>query len=201
MRLDMLDDIIHDLGRLTDGKSADCVAVEIERRDFIQDAAVGPDWVCPLPACVDDASRPYSFAASEARAKTPAFATDAVPVLEMRTGKNRKKKEGPILAVKYPAARSDGPAGRLVEYEVTVENLKWGFTRIHTQKRVMAKGYCYADETVIKEDECLFMQDELPLNTPVRFKVTPLNCFGKGGAPVYSKTVTLPLKVKGSSAG
>ena len=83
-----------------------------------------------------------------------------------------------------------------MEYEVTVENLMWGFTRIHTQKRVMAKGYSYADESVIKSDECLFLQDELPLNTPIRFKVVPLNAFGRGGAPVYSETITLPLKVK-----
>ena len=172
-----------------------------ERRDFVQDAPLGPDWVCPLPACVDDASRPYSFAASEARAETPSFVAGAVPTVEMRMGKNRKGKEGPILAVKYPAARSNGPTGRLVEYEVTVENLKWGFTRIHTQKRAMAKGYCYADETVIKEDECLFMQDELPLNTPVRFKVTPLNCFEKGGTPIFTKEMTLPVKMKPEAVG
>ena len=170
--------------------------IVFERRDFIQDAPVGPDWVCPLPACLDDASRPYSFAASEARAKKPEFAAGAKVTVEMRTGKNRKGKEGPILAVKYPAARSSGPTGRLVEYEVTVENLMWGFTRIHTQKRVMAKGYCYADESVIKEDECLFLQDELPLNTPIRFKVTPLNSFSQGGVPIFSSNVTLPIKGK-----
>ena len=82
------------------------------------------------------------------------------------------------------------------DWEVTVENLMWGFTRIHTQKRVMAKGYCYADETVIKEDECLFLQDELPLNTPIRFKVTPLNSFSQGGVPIFSSNVTLPIKGK-----
>ena len=170
--------------------------IVFERHDFVQEASIGPDWVCPLPACVDDASRPYSFAASEARSKTPAFALDAKVSFEVRNGKNRKGKEGSILAVKYPAARSTGTFGRLVEYEVTVENLMWGFTRIHTQKRVMAKGYCYADESVIKLDECLFMQDELPLNTPIRFKVVPLNAFGRGGAPVYSETITVPFNVK-----
>ena len=86
--------------------------IVFERRDFIQDAPVGPDWVCPLPACVDEASRPYSFAASEARAKRPAFGADAKVTVEMRSGKNRKGKEGPIVAVKYPAARSNGPTGR-----------------------------------------------------------------------------------------
>lgn len=165
-----------------------------ERRDLVQNKALGPDWVCPLPACVDDASRPYSFAASEARAKIPQFAAGAKVTLEKRKGKDRVGREGEIVAVKFPSARSNGPTGRLIEYEVTVENLKWGFTRIHTQKRTMAKGHVYADETVVKEDECLFMLDELPRNTPIRFKVTPLNCFGHGGTPIYSAETTYARK-------
>ncbi|MCQ2391568.1 MAG: metallophosphoesterase [Kiritimatiellae bacterium] len=161
------------------------------RHDLVQKASLGPDWICPLPACVDTASRPYAFAVSEARAKVPQFAPGVKVMTEKRKGKNRMGKEGEILAVKIPAARSTGPTGRLIEYEVTVENLMWGFTRIHTQKRMMAKGHVYADETVIKEDECLFLMEELPRRTPIRFKVTPLNCFGQGGNPVYSAEMTL----------
>ena len=165
-----------------------------ERLDLEQKAKLGADWVCPLPACVDAASRPYAFEAAEARAKTPEFPAKSMPKAEMRTGKDRRGKEGPILALVYPAARSSGPYGRLIEYEVTVENLKWGFTRIHTQKRVMAKGHVYADETVVKADECLFRLDELPQHTPIRFRVMPLNSFGQGGHPVFSAEMTLPLK-------
>ena len=43
MRLDVLDDIIHHLGRLTDGQSADRIAVHIELRDLVhmRDAEIG----------------------------------------------------------------------------------------------------------------------------------------------------------------
>ena len=52
-------------------------------------------------------------------------------------------------------------------------------------------------ESVIKEDECLFLQDELPLNTPIRFKVTPLNSFRQGGA-LYSLLRLLQYSYRGN---
>ena len=160
-----------------------------ERRDLEQNAALGPDWVCPLPACVDEASRPYSFAASEARAKVPQFAADAKVTVSTRSAKDRLKRTCDQMVVSFPSARSDGPTGRLIEYEVTVENLHFGFTRIHTQKRVMAAGHVYADESAVKTDECAFALSELPENADIRFVIRPLNAFGHAGRPIMSEVM------------
>lgn len=164
------------------------------RHDLVTGGALGPDWTCPLPACTGAASRPYAFAAAEARATTPAFAPGAAVSLAVRKGRDRSGREGDILAVSFPAARSGGDAGRLIEYEVTAENIAFGFTRIHTQKRVMARGHVHAvaEEANVPPEECLFRLDELPQDTDMRFRVAPLNSFGRRGTAILSAPLRMP---------
>ena len=63
------------------------------------------------------------------------------------------------------------------------------------QKRVLSLA---TDSAIDRErpgekTECLFMLDELPEETPIRFSVRPLNCFGVAGSPIVSDKVRLPL--------
>jgi len=169
--------------------------VSFRRLDLVKDEPLGPDWVCPLPACVDDASRPYAFAASEARTIAPQFPDGAEATVEMRRGKDRAGAECDIVAVVFGKARSCGPEGRLFEYEVTAENVAYGITRVCSQKRVVAKAIAHAAHAEIDGTyECLFRLDELPLETPVRFVIRPLNCFGLSGRPLATAPVRLPLE-------
>lgn len=80
------------------------------------------------------------------------------------------------------------PSSRLPNGE-KVENLHFGFTRIHTQKRVMAAGHVYADESAVKTDECAFALSELPENADIRFVIRPLNAFGHAGRPIMSEVM------------
>ena len=169
--------------------------VAFRRLDLIRGEPLGPDWVCPLPACVDDASRPYAFDASEARTVAPQFPEGAKVEVSMRRGKDRAGVKGDIVAVTFTKARSCGPDGRLFEYDITAENVAYGITRICSQKRIASKAIAHAAEAESDGTfECLFRLDELPLETPVRFVVRPLNCFGLSGAPVACKPVKLPLE-------
>ncbi len=169
--------------------------VVFRRLDLVRDETLGPDWTVPLPACVDDASRPYSFAATEARSAAPQFPEGARATVSMRRGKDRSGAECNIVAVSFDAARSRGPDGRIFEYEVTAENTAYGIVRICCQKRIESRAIAHAadsEETGVVE--CHFRLDELPLETPVRFTIRPLNCFGLSGRPISTIPARLPLE-------
>ena len=169
--------------------------IAFRRLDLVKGEPLGPDWVCPLPACVDAASRPYAFDASEARSAAPQFPEGAATSVSMRRGKDRSGAECDIVAVSFAAARSSGPDGRLFEYEVTAENTAWGIVRICCQKRVLSKAIAHSAESEpTGAVECLFRLDELPQGTPIRFAIRPLNCFGLSGRPIRTDPVSLPLE-------
>ena len=95
----------------------------------------------------------------------------------------------------HDVERPDPPAFRVFEYEVTAENVAYGITRVCSQKRVVAKAIAHAAHAEIDGTyECLFRLDELPLETPVRFVIRPLNCFGLSGRPLATAPVRLPLE-------
>ena len=172
--------------------------IVIARHGFVKSGKLGPDWVLPLPACVDEASRPYSFEAAESRSSAPQFREGAEKGIKitMRKDKNRAGKECDMVAVEFPEARSEGPLGRVFEYEVTAENVAYGIVRIANQKRINSAYQAYPIEYEAEGDrtECLFMLDELPKEASVKFRIRPLNCFGVAGRDILSEKVKLPLE-------
>ena len=51
-------------------------------------------------------------------------------------------------------------------------------------RKLIAAGFAYPEECADIPGECLFSAKELPVGTPIRFTVTPRDCFGLAGKPL-----------------
>jgi hypothetical protein len=57
-------------------------------------------------------------------------------------------------------------------------------------RRLVAAGFAYPEADADIPGECLFLATELPLDKPVRFTVTPRDCFELAGKSL-AKTIKL----------
>jgi hypothetical protein len=53
-------------------------------------------------------------------------------------------------------------------------------------RKLSAAGFAYPEENADIPGECLFSAAELPTGKPIRFVVTPRECFGIAGRPLVS---------------
>ena len=169
----------------------DCIVVT--RHEFLSGFDVGPDWVLPLPAAE---SRPFAFAERAKKIGAPSFASGGALDVARKTVKNRGGKapggKGKDIAVREreafvataPSAVYD-PVARLfaVEFVATGSD---GTTRT---KRTMAEGYNHGPghKKAKARTACPFDAADFANCTSVRFTATPLNCFGRRGAPVVAE--------------
>ena len=54
-------------------------------------------------------------------------------------------------------------------------------------RKIVAPGFAYPEACADLPGECLFTPEELPVGKPVRFTVTPRDCFGRAGRPLIKE--------------
>ena len=164
----------------------------IERREFSSCESLGEDWVFDLP---DGKTPPtYTFAsrAVKARKMLPAFPPKAKISLFRQQFKVRgiggdwKSNQRKQLCLAFPSAMS---GGRVLEYDVRVEELLSDYTRILREKRVIAPDYSLPSSKRIAAAYCYFSYpNEVPQSGRCRFTVWPLDAFGNRGTPLVAET-------------
>lgn len=172
-------------------------SVSFRRRDFYNDADIGPDWVMPLPAAE---SKPFASASRVASSPSVEFAEGAKVSVKKDKALNRKaiqmtfKKESDrkahlkdALLVKFPAAVQTFEK-RAFRYDVLAESKDGKKSKL---KRVLSGDYHVPVKCAVKDYDLAFFLSELKGFGEVRVKVTPYNAFGKGGRSIESGFVNI----------
>ena len=149
------------------------------KREFESGLPLDVDWVMELPA------KPQTFDLRAAESKPPQFPGGAKLAARRTTAKTRgskhvARKDVAAVLLSFPAATQ---GGRVAEYEIFAENA--GGTTYST--RICAVGGLYPQEhpKFAEPVEASIPFSALPIGaTSVR--VTPLNAFGRGGAPLLA---------------
>ena len=169
--------------------------IVVERRAFLHDGKLGPDWVIPLSAAK---GRPFSFKARAERAVAPQFPAGAeVAVTGPADGKDRKGRTVKQLTVTFPAALHGEGQTRAYDYEVVAEAEECDVRRVVCTKRVYSPAYFLPPAQEPEMVSCVFSLSELntrkgPYFSPtVRFTIRAAETFGKASAPLLSAAVRL----------
>ena len=143
---------------------------------------IGPAWTVPIPARKDG---PLDFAMRAARRKShgaaPQFAKGARAAAKLCPNghalESAAHKGEPCVYVTFPRAKTV-KGSRVFDYivEATVADGANPATR-----KLLAAGFAYPEEDADIPGECLFSVAELPVGKPIRFAVTPRDCFGLAG--------------------
>ena len=178
-----------------DAKGGGCELVEVfdghlvvHRRSVAFGSPIGPAWVVPIPARKDG---PFDFtkrtAQRKAQGAVPQFAADAkISARFCPQGhalESAAHKGEPCIYVTFPRARTV-KGSRVFDY--TVEAIADGMASPVVRK-LIAAGFAYPEEYADIPGECLFSAAELPPDKPIRFTVTPRDCFGLVGKPLVGK--------------
>ena len=187
-----------------DAKGGGCELVEVfddhivvHRQSVVFGRPIGPAWRVPIPARKDG---PYDFAKRAARRKSagavPQFAADAeISAMYCPSGhalESAAHKGEPCIYVKFPCANTV-KGGRVFDYtvEAAVADATDAANCVSpVVRKLIAAGFAYPEADADIPGECLFSAAELPLGKPIRFTVTPRDCFGLAGTPLV-KTVRL----------
>lgn len=151
--------------------------IVLDRREHRYDDHLGENWDIPFPF-VHDKAHPYRIAAAAA---APAFMSGARVKIVRSDGLLYPQKT-PVrqIRISFPAASSDGPHSRVIDYRVEVLRKSDGTKVI--ERLVQQEGASLAEvRTLKREGWCAFGLDELPHGTALSVKVTPVNAGGRGG--------------------
>lgn len=156
--------------------------ITVSRFEVLSGRPSGPDWVIPLGT---SAARPYRFETRAAASRPPVFPADAVvSVRRLADGQNRKKEPRAQIEVRFPAVNGLTTKGdRAYDYcvDVTVGE------RVAASRRVFSPMCLRPADEDIGDVVCLFAAKDVPDAGEVRFVVTPVNEWGKRGAPIFGK--------------
>ena len=153
--------------------------VVFSRREFVTDAALGPDLVMPLPAAK---SRPFACAPRLARAKAPAFPEGAALTVKRGQGRTRSARKGEKVEVwnlSFPPAvaqegavptsyeiRAKGPDGKDVSFGLSGFGTRFPASDPRTRKPLQFRVRC---DRVAAEP---------------KFEIHAYSCWAKRGAPL-----------------
>ena len=90
------------------------------------------------------------------------------------------------LRLSFPAAKSVGAYGRVIDYRVEVVDESTG--RTVAERLVQQEWATLAESRALtRKGWCAFGLDELPAGARLAFRVTPINAGGKGGRPLTGR--------------
>lgn len=162
--------------------------IVLERREFLTDKDVGPDWVVPL-----DGTKPYAWENQKARTTPPVFAEDAVVAAARKKAKNRNGEEEMQVQLTFPRPLpAVGDSGRTVEYEAVAFRPEDGEEKPLLARRAFAEKYFLADEFLAPTGLVCFAESEFPEGAKVRFAVRAMDCWERKGPPIYGEIVANP---------
>ena len=160
--------------------------VVLERREFLTEKPIGPDWVITF-----DKRRPYRWETRKAESVAPMFAKGAAVKVERKQAKNRNNEREMQLQLVFPRPLpAAGDQGRTIEYEATAFLAKDGEEKPIVVRRAFAEKYYCADECIPKTGLVCFAESEFPAGAKVRFAVRAMNDWGKRSAPIYGEVQT-----------
>ena len=189
-----------------DTKGGGCELVEVfddhlvvHRQSVEFGRPIGPAWAVPIPAQKDG---PFDFAKRAARRKAqgavPQFAKDAkVDAKFCPNGhelESAAHKGEACFYVTFPRAKTM-KGSRVFDYIVEA-GVASGVAQSHATataredvrppvvRKLVAAGFAYPEEDANIPGECLFSAKELPPGKPIRFTVTPRDCFGLAGRAI-----------------
>ena len=179
-----------------DAKGGGCELVEVfddhlvvHRQSLDFGRPIGPAWTIPIQA---RSGGPFDFELRASRRAAPQFAADAkiaatfCPRGHALEGVAHKGE--PCIHVTFPRAKTvDGC--RVFDYlvEATVADAQERVPPV--VRKLIAAGFAYPEEDADIPGEALFSAAELPNGKPIRFSVTPRDCFGLAGRPLVSISV------------
>ncbi len=174
-----------------DAKGGGCELVEVfddhlavHRQSVTFGRPIGPAWVVPIPA-KKEGSLDFAKRAAQRKAQgaVPQFAAGAKIAAKFCPNghalESAAHKGKPCLYVTFPRARTV-KGSRVFDY--TVEACAEGGQPI--VRKLVAAGFAYPEADADLPGECLFSTAELPSDRPIRFTVTPRDCFGLAGRPL-----------------
>ena len=159
----------------------------VHRQSVEFNRPIGPAFIVPLPAKKDgefDFTKRTKW--RKAHGAIPQFAADAK--ISAKFCPNGHALEGvghkgePCIYVTFPRAKTV-KGSRVFDY--AVEACAEGESPITC--KLIAAGFAYPEENADIPGECLFSATELPNGKPIRFTVTPRDCFGLAGRPLVCK--------------
>ena len=160
--------------------------IVLNRHDLIKDRPLGPDWIIPVGV---GARKPYRTDTRSSASRPPVFAADAkVTVRRISDGQNRKKERHPQIEVSFPSVNGLSTAGdRAFDYQVDL---------VKKDDGVLASGRVFSPKALAPAEDdvvtvtCLFAESVVPEDvTEYAAIVTPVNEWGKRGAPIRSSPV------------
>ena len=158
--------------------------IVLERRDFLHDCPLGPDWVIPLPA---PGKRPYDFKTRSKSLTAPEFAAEARVTVKTEKGRDRLGTERDQVIVSFPTIGGGPHHLRAHDFAVRMELRTGDLTRTVVEKFVYSPGMLLPEQHDRAPATCAFAKSEVPLKREVRFVVTPRDCWGNAGAPIASE--------------
>ncbi|MBR1920813.1 MAG: metallophosphoesterase [Kiritimatiellae bacterium] len=155
----------------------------IERREFVTGHSLGADFVLPLPAA---ASRPYAYAEHAKRRTAPEFPPDAKIAVDFV--EDEEKAVGRAVRLVLPRAGERGGC-RVFDYEVSAVLFEDDVDLVQVQRRFIAPDFFLPLERRIPSCEFRLSLADLKLKGHYRFRVVPIECFGRKGAALWSDVV------------
>ncbi len=148
--------------------------VVVQRREFVSDLFVGPDWVLPLQTVEP---KPFDFASRMKKARVPEFPKGAKVTVKKVKAKTCKGGEKDAYELTFPPALADA-ASRPWEYEVVAQGENEKKQSFH----VMAEGFNHArtHRRATADMMCRIPTDRLPKGLR-SFSVVPLDCWWNRG--------------------
>lgn len=157
--------------------------IVIQRRDFVSMAAIGDDWVIPLPS---KKPMPFAFAPRARESVAPQFEKGAALAAGYDRAKNRGNKNvkpemQDVVRLTIPSACRAGEA-RAFDFEITFE----GTDGTRDVRYAFASGFYRAETS--KEAKvsttCTIPLRRLKATGDLRISVRPRNSFGKAGEAI-----------------
>ena len=155
--------------------------MEIERYDFEWMEEAAAPWVVPLGK---GRARPFAFDARKAVTPVPEFPAGAAVKTYVTNMETRNCRWTIFVTLDFPAAVApDG--GRVFDYEVRAEFEAGG---VAATKRYLSPAFYRRRADEAPTVKFHFDAMDLPETGRYRFAVSPRNCFGVAGKPIYSKS-------------
>lgn len=172
--------------------------IRFHRFELTYDQVLGPDWVVPLynGSTIPPTGKPkYDFVGRKNSSKPPQFMPDSkISARRIANGKRRDRKGinpsaetcEQVVVEFPPITTSTGSPSRAYDFAVRCEMRDADFIRCVDERRVYSPNMMQAEPRDIEPCTCAFPAEQIPRNRKVRFVVTPFDCWGNGGNPIYS---------------
>ena len=181
--------------------------IRFERLDLTFGLPLGPDWVLPLFAggvTIPSSGRPkYDFIRRARESRAPQFKPGSKVSVSFVENGLRRKADGMgtldsasahrQIVVSFPPVvveLSSPTRAYAFRVQCEVEETGGEFSVVQV-RNVLSPNFAQSQVRDVEPCTCRFPCAELPSGRPLRFVVTPRNCWGVEGTPIASRWMTV----------